>query len=132
MASGHAQEALTEFRKSSNPDSGGIEGRGTSRPDFRMARAFDRAEISDSAIVYFEDVVSRLRPISILFAALPMPLSLRRLGELYEAKGDIPKSLKYYQEFVKLWQNADPELQPQVAEIRGRVARLLAAEARKR
>ena len=43
-----------------------------------------------------------------------------------------PNAIRYYQEFVRLWQGADAELQPQVADIRSRVARLLQAEARRR
>ena len=36
----------------------------------------------------------------------------KRLGELYEAKGDKQKAASYYTKFVELWKNADPELQP--------------------
>jgi DNA-binding SARP family transcriptional activator len=49
---------------------------------------------------------------------------LRRLGELYEQKGNRVKAIEYYNRFVELWKNADPELQPQVADIRARVVRL--------
>ena len=52
----------------------------------------------------------------------------KRLGELYEAKGDKAKAIAYYQKFVDLWKNADPELQPQVAEARRRLARLAPVE----
>jgi DNA-binding SARP family transcriptional activator len=67
-------------------------------------------------------------------ASLPIsiPVAPRRLGELYEAKGDIAGAIKNYEEFVKLWKDADPDLQPQVTEIRNRIARLRAAEAKKR
>jgi hypothetical protein len=34
------------------------------------------------------------------------------------------KALDYYGRFVDLWRDADPELQPQVEEIRQRIARL--------
>jgi hypothetical protein len=47
----------------------------------------------------------------------------KRLGELYEAKGDTARALPHYVAFVNLWKNADPELQPTVAEVRRRVAR---------
>jgi hypothetical protein len=50
--------------------------------------------------------------------------SLKRLGELYEAKGDRKKAAEYYGRFVELWKDADPELQPGVKEVRGRLARL--------
>ena len=52
----------------------------------------------------------------------------RRLGELYAARGDVSKAYANYAAFVDLWKNADPELQPKVAEVRARIARLRAAE----
>ena len=48
----------------------------------------------------------------------------RRVGELYDARGDRQKALEYYGKFVELWKNADPELQPAVKEAKGRMARL--------
>ncbi len=50
---------------------------------------------------------------------------IRRLGELHEAAGDRELALEYYDRFVELWENAEPRLQPQVAEIRERMARLV-------
>jgi hypothetical protein len=32
---------------------------------------------------------------------------------------------EYYSEFVDLWEDADPELQPQVEDVRERIARLV-------
>ena len=52
--------------------------------------------------------------------------SLKRLGELYEAKGDQKKALEYYARLLDLWGNADPDLQPVVKDVRARVARLTA------
>ena len=54
----------------------------------------------------------------------------RRLGELYEERGQLDKARDYYGRFVDLWKNADPELQPLVLEVGGRVARLSAEPAR--
>jgi tetratricopeptide (TPR) repeat protein len=48
----------------------------------------------------------------------------KRLGELWQQKGDRQKALGYYLKFVDLWKNADPDLQPRVAEVRRRIARL--------
>ena len=47
----------------------------------------------------------------------------KRLGELYEAKGDTARAASHYAAFVSLWKNADPELQPAVAEVRRRLGR---------
>jgi hypothetical protein len=46
------------------------------------------------------------------------------LGEMYEAKGNVDKALTHYQAFVELWKAADPELQPRVRDVRGRIERL--------
>ena len=49
---------------------------------------------------------------------------LQRLGEMYEAKGNVDKAITHYQAFVELWKSADPELQPRVRDVRGRIERL--------
>jgi len=49
---------------------------------------------------------------------------LRRLGELYEARGDRERAREYYGRFVDLWKGADPELQPQVRDIKRRIGEL--------
>ncbi|CAN5368735.1 hypothetical protein BH09GEM1_BH09GEM1_26860 [soil metagenome] len=49
---------------------------------------------------------------------------LRRLGELYEARGDVRNAIDRFQRFVTLRKRADPELQPQVAEVRKKIALL--------
>jgi hypothetical protein len=54
----------------------------------------------------------------------------KRLGELYEAKGERDKALSHYLQFVALWKDADPELQPRVAEVRQRIAHLKDVEHR--
>jgi tetratricopeptide (TPR) repeat protein len=54
----------------------------------------------------------------------------KRLGELYEQQGNARKALEYYDKFVALWKNADPDLQPRVADVRRRIARLSDPERR--
>jgi len=53
-----------------------------------------------------------------------LPAAHKRIGELYEARGDREKALTHYLKFVDLWKNADPELQLRVAEVRARITRL--------
>jgi hypothetical protein len=53
-----------------------------------------------------------------------------RLAQLYDAKGESAKAVKYYQKFVELWKSADPELQPRVVAARARLARLSDSEKR--
>jgi hypothetical protein len=54
-----------------------------------------------------------------------LPDTYKRLGELYVARNDTTNAIKYYNEFVELWKDADPELQPVVEDVRGRIARLV-------
>ena len=55
---------------------------------------------------------------------LDLNVILRRLGELHEAQGRRDRAIHYYARFVELWNTADPELQPQVADVRRRISRL--------
>lgn len=75
-------------------------------------------------------------PLFVDFADPPDPVYLagvhRRLGELYEAKGDTAKAVAQYRAFVEQWKNADPELQPRVAEITKRIEALTPVEKGKR
>ncbi|MBW7932657.1 MAG: hypothetical protein H3C62_03400 [Gemmatimonadaceae bacterium] len=50
--------------------------------------------------------------------------SHKRLGELYDAKGNTAKAVEHYQKFTDLWKDADPELQPKVREARARLDEL--------
>jgi hypothetical protein len=51
----------------------------------------------------------------------------RRLGELYEARGDRAQAREFYGRFVDLWKDADPELRPVVRDGRARLIRLAGA-----
>jgi tetratricopeptide (TPR) repeat protein len=98
-----------------------------------LATAFDGAGMVDSAIVHYERALNEYGPERVtqaIDAFLRAPFS-RRLGELYEQKGDRAKASQYYRVFTELWKNADPELQPQVAEIRRRLARLSDVETKR-
>jgi tetratricopeptide (TPR) repeat protein len=39
-------------------------------------------------------------------------------GELYQQLGDMEQAVEYYDKFIAAWENADPELQPQVERVR--------------
>jgi tetratricopeptide (TPR) repeat protein len=87
--------------------------------------------MSDSAITTYERYLATpfwAKPIEV--DAFGLAGTHKRLGELYEARGDRQKAASHYQQFVELWKNADPELQPKVAEVRQRLARLNDVERR--
>jgi len=33
-----------------------------------------------------------------------------QLGKIYEEKGDVEKAIKYYQRFLDIWKDADPDI----------------------
>ena len=57
--------------------------------------------------------------------------SYKRLGELYETAGDLPKAVASLEKFVEFWKDADPELQPKVRDARTRLDRLRAELAKR-
>ena len=89
-----------------------------------IGRAYDLANQPDSAITYFERFVAGFSPSRIGADASYLAGARRRLGELYEAKGDHQHAATNYLAFIELWKNADAALQPRVQEARRRLARL--------
>jgi tetratricopeptide (TPR) repeat protein len=89
----------------------------------RLGRAFDQANEPDSAIAVYEQYVQTRYVYRGGDDYLMLVPIRKRLGELYEAKGDTARAMPHYAAFVNLWKNADPELQPAVAEVRRRMER---------
>ena len=50
---------------------------------------------------------------------------LERLGQLYDAQGDLENAAKYLAMFVELWADADEELQPRVRAAQARLEEIL-------
>lgn len=88
-----------------------------------MAIAHDAASNPDSALTYWEAYLDTYWGIPNI-EAWARPLAFRRLGEIYESRGERDKAVEYFNRFVELWKDADAELQPQVADTRERIARL--------
>ena len=95
-----------------------------------LAEAYDAGGHADSAIVVYERFLTRPGIYRVTVDADALAPAHKRLGELYEAKNDPRKAAEHYEQFVSLWKNADPELQPRVAEVRARIAKLRSAERR--
>lgn len=131
IAEHRARDAIDEIRKADTLPDGPAND--CARCTYAaLARAFDLAGMPDSAIVTFERYLSTpyWRPSDVRADGLHLAGTYKRLGELYEAKGDREKAASYYLRFVTLWKNADPELQPKVADVRRRLARLSDVERR--
>jgi tetratricopeptide (TPR) repeat protein len=91
-----------------------------------LGRAFDQAEMPDSAIAMFERYLStpHWNRYDLPADGLQLAAAHKRLGELYERRGDRAKAASHYAKFVELWKDADPDLQPKVREVRARLVRL--------
>ena len=88
-------------------------------------RIYDQAGRSDSALALFERGVAYPGDADRIWEdGFSLPRAYRRLGELYEQRGNRAKALQYYGLFVELWRNADPDLQPAVRDVKQRMAQL--------
>ena len=58
------------------------------------------------------------------FEAVYLPMAHLRQGQIHEARGDMAAARQHYQAFVVQWRDADPALQPLVADA---IARLSAS-----
>jgi tetratricopeptide (TPR) repeat protein len=122
LAEGRPVDAIREFRLGDRaPD--GPRDSCIGCTYYLLSRAFDAAGMRDSAIAAYTTYVTAPSPFT-----WPDEFGLarahHRLGELYEAKGDVSRARRHYEMFVELWKNADPELQPKVAAVRARLAAL--------
>jgi eukaryotic-like serine/threonine-protein kinase len=120
LAEGRLQDAHTSYRAWHDEVSCGACG------SFERAVVYERSGQPDSALVYYEHYVVTPEPYRIFEDAFSLARTYKRLGELYEARGDRAEALDYYGRFVDLWKDADPELQPVVKDVRGRIAQLAA------
>jgi len=117
LAEGRVEDAILGYRawieQAENPADG----------LFELATAYERARQPDSALAVYERSVTApgVRAPLVLFDpvdARAFAATLQRLGALHRARGEHAKARDYYGRFVDLWKDADPELQPIVAEAR--------------
>ena len=117
LAEGRVEDAILGYRawieQAENPADG----------LFELATAYEHARQPDSALAVYERSVTApgVRAPLVLFDpvdARAFAATLQRLGALYRARGERAKARDYYGRFVALWKDADPELQPIVAEAR--------------
>ena len=97
----------------------------------QLARAYDLGGKPDSAIAVYGRYVDDRHLRRYVNDETFLGPSLKRLGELYEAKGDRENAVRQYTRFVDLWKSADPVLQPSVKEAQARLAKLRGGEAGK-
>jgi eukaryotic-like serine/threonine-protein kinase len=121
LAEGRPADAITEFRRMQH------EGQRADWGYREIGLAFEQANQPDSAVAAYERAVapagSGWKLVEDPWSKAP---SLKRLGELYDQRGDRAKALEYYGRFVELWRDADPVLQPAVREVKARMSTLTA------
>jgi tetratricopeptide (TPR) repeat protein len=126
LAEKRYSDALTEFRQSAL----GSDGRPSSEDGvtvhFNLGRVFDLLNQRDSAIVELEAAVSDPYMDRLDIDPTILAGSHKRLGELYDAKGDRDRAISHLSKFIELWKNADPDLQPAVSDAKRRLAKLQA------
>jgi tetratricopeptide (TPR) repeat protein len=93
---------------------------------YDLGRVYDAAGQPDSAIAVWQRAVTQPDLNRLTSDPLDLAPTLKRLGELYERRGDRQPALDAYSRFVELWRDADPEFQPVVADVKRRIERLTA------
>ena len=121
LAENRPADALVEFRGDAPP--GCVP---CALPD--MGRAWDRMGNSDSAIAAFQGYLHSTAYARGYLDSQYLAGIYKRLGELYEARGDTTRAVANYAAFTDYWKDADPELQPRVKQLRQRLARLRKGE----
>jgi len=91
-----------------------------------MAQVYDQRGQDDLVLAALEQYVTQPEDDRMFVDPFELPGAFVRLGELYEAQNDRAKAVEYYSRFTELWAEADPEFQPLVDDVRGRIARLVA------
>ena len=94
---------------------------------FALATACERAGLADSALATYERFVRATSLDRLGEDATVLPVALRRLGALLEARGENRRAAAYYRRLADLWAGADRELQPIAQDARRRAQRLEAA-----
>jgi len=130
LAEGKPRDALPELRRSDVGYDGAPVNECAPCLPFELARAYDAAGKPDSAALFFEQYLAT--PYwdkgSVQMDPVRVPAIRERLGQLYESMGKTDKAVENYRAFIDLWKNADPDLQPRVADARKRLARLTPVE----
>ncbi|MBU6365223.1 MAG: protein kinase [Gemmatimonadetes bacterium] len=89
-----------------------------------IALAQDLLGRPDSAIAAMERYLADPDLVRVYYDQFYLAGIHKRLGELYESKGEKSKALSQYLAFTELWKKADPELQPMVAKVREAIKRV--------
>ena len=99
-----------------------------------LVELFSRAGMADSALAAYDayrKTPQGSRPRTSPDYNFGAPLT-EAVAKMYDSKGDAKNAARMYSEFVEMWKNADPELQPRVKAARDRLAQLSPVEKTRR
>jgi tetratricopeptide (TPR) repeat protein len=123
LAERRTDDAIRAFRRM-DVDSDGLPNWCKFCIPLSLGRAYDQANVADSTIANLERYLAVNSNARINADTWMLGPAHKRLGELYEARGDTKRAAQHYAAFVALWKNADADLQPKVAEARARLERV--------
>jgi DNA-binding SARP family transcriptional activator len=119
LAAGDGREALRLFRQA---DAWGVCAESVYP---RYARAYDVLGVRDSAVLWYERYVARNQcPDDLDADGYEYARARRRLGELYEERGEWRAALGHYDAFLALRRRADPGLRAGARAVEARAAAL--------
>jgi tetratricopeptide (TPR) repeat protein len=90
-----------------------------------FAHLFEAAGRADSAIARYEQYLETPSNFQLFLDALVRAPAHESLGRLYDERGDLENAALHYAQFVDLWEDADPELQPRVESARARLEEIV-------
>jgi tetratricopeptide (TPR) repeat protein len=125
LAEGRHQEAIETFRDAD---------RGMPSLERDLLGPLGRAHVAaghiDSAVGAFEQLLASTQGVASYDTyftdgwLLSRPLAHRALARIYDQRGDAEKAALHYARLIDWWRDADPEVQPQVAEAERRLIAL--------
>jgi tetratricopeptide (TPR) repeat protein len=125
LAEGKADSAVEYYRRADFDADGLPSSAGTVWSPLLVGLAFDRGGQADSARKYLTQYAEMAGTGHFQADPFYMAPTLFRLGQLYQSAGDTARAMDYYGRFVRVWKDADPDLQPRVTEAKKAMAELV-------
>lgn len=94
------------------------------RDSWMVANAYDQADMPDSALAGYERYLYTPALYRFSWDRFFLAPTLRRMGELYQARGESQKALAMYEQLLDQWKDADPDLHARLRPVEARVQAL--------
>jgi eukaryotic-like serine/threonine-protein kinase len=92
-----------------------------------IARTWEAQSAPDSALAHYQRYLDEPDALSWVWDGYLRPWVLQRAGDLAAQLGRRQLAVQRYTQFLDLWKNADPDLQPAVRDVRAKLSRLAGA-----